>query len=141
MNDTSNTADTLYVSEIIERVEELREERDGFVIGAPDGTETESPEEWAEQNPEDSEELETLEGLLSQLAGYGGDEQWEGKWYPQSLIHRDYFVTAMEELCKDIGELPKEIPGYIVIDWEATANNLEVDYSTVDYNGQEFLYR
>jgi hypothetical protein len=46
----------------VARLRELENERDSFVIGAPDGTETHDPEEWRLQNPEDAEELERLEG-------------------------------------------------------------------------------
>lgn len=43
------------------RLEELRDERDAFVVGAPDGTETPAPEQWAEENPSDADELAELE--------------------------------------------------------------------------------
>ena len=41
----------------------------------------------------------------------------------------------------DIGDLPKDLPAYIVIDWDKTANNIEADYTTVDYDGVEYLIR
>lgn len=44
-----------------DRLEELKDTRDGFVLGLDDGTEVPSPALWAEQNPDEAEELETLE--------------------------------------------------------------------------------
>ena len=124
MTDISNSNDVLDVRDIIARVEELREQ-----------VEPESLDE------DEAAELATLTDLLDQLKGYGGDEQWEGDWYPGTLIRRSYFVEYCEELVKDIGDLPRDLPSYLEIDWTATANNLEVDYSTVDYDGVEYLYR
>ena len=93
-----STADILDIRELIERFEELESDRDGFVIGSPDGTESPAPDKWSEENPEDAEELETLETLLSETKGYGGDEQWRGDWYPLTFIHERYFAQAMEDL-------------------------------------------
>jgi hypothetical protein len=98
-------------------------------------------EAWADENPDDAAELETLAGLLNDMQGYGGDHQWRGDWYPGALIRESYFVEYCEQMLKDIGDLPDELPGYIAIDWDKTADNLRVDYSTVDYDGVEYLYR
>lgn len=117
-------SDIIDVRDIIARVEELRESVEGEVV-----------------IQDEYEELKTLEELLSNLCGYGGDEQWEGDWYPVTLIARSYFVDYCEEMVKDIGDLPQNIPSYLAIDWQATADNLEVDYSTVDFDGDEYLYR
>jgi hypothetical protein len=78
---------------------------------------------------------------MSELAGCGGDEQWQGVWYPVTLISDSYFVDAMRELVQDIGDLPRDIPAYLAIDWEATADNLRVDYSSVDIGGLTYWYR
>ena len=130
--DFSSTDDIIDVRDVIARVEELRAERDE----CEDGTEL-----LAEWNDANGDELRTLEALLSDLAGYGGDEEWEGNWYPVTLIHESHFVDAMRELCEDIGDVPGGFPAYIAIDWEKTADNLRVDYSSVTYDGQEFWYR
>lgn len=138
----SNMDDIIDVRDVITRVEELRDERDSFVIGAPDGTETEAPEQWAAENADEAAELAQLEELLSDLCGYGGDEQWDGDWYPITLIRDSYFTDAMQELCEDIGDMPRDgFPAYMVIDWEATAKNLQVDYSSVEFDGVTYWYR
>lgn len=91
---------------------------------------------------DETEELATLEKLLSQLAGYGGDHQWEDDWYPLTLIHDSYFIEAMQELCEEIGAAPRDgFPSYMVIGWEATAENLRVDYDSVDFGDVTYWYR
>ena len=129
------------IRDIIARIEELEGEQESFVIGAPDGTETPAPDQWAEENSDDAAELALKLSLMSDLAGYGGDEQWRGEWYSITLIPDDEFTDYCEELVSDIGDLPRDIPGYLVIDWKATANNLRVDYSEVEYEGETYLYR
>lgn len=156
-----NTENILDVRDIIERVEELREERDSLTehldecISAyeyHDSDNTKSTPEYddmkeaeeAVKNWEDGEEakeLATLESLLADIRGCGGDHQWHGDWYPVTLIHENYFVEAMKVLVQDVGDLPRDIPDYIEIDWDATAENLRTDYSSVDFDGQEYWYR
>lgn len=51
------------------------------------------------------------------------------------------FVNYAQELVTDIGDLPNGIPNYIVIDWEATAENIKQDYSEVEFQGTTYLYR
>jgi hypothetical protein len=133
--------DQFDIRDVIARYEELESERENFVIGAPDGTEVEAPEQWAEENPDEADELTQMEKFLEEVKGYGGDEQWRGDWYPVGFIAESYFTEAMKELCEDIGDFPNGVPSYYVIDWEATARNLKVDYSEVEIAGVTYLYR
>lgn len=90
---------------------------------------------------DEARELSDMEALLEDVKGYGGDHQWEGDWYPVTLIRESYFPEYCEEFVKEIGDLPQEIPSYLEIDWEKTANNLRVDYSETDFDGVTYLYR
>ena len=126
-------ADLIDVRDVIARVEELRDEREQSDIpakeyGGPNDT-------WAEERTE----LAALESFLAELKGGGGDEQWEGDWYPVTLIADSYFETAMDELLEDIGDLPKDLPGYlkITVDYDA----LQQDYSSVELDGSTYWYR
>lgn len=100
---------------------------------------------WISQDGEmgldddEKEELEKLEELLSDLCGYGGDEQWNGDWYPLTLIRDSYFETAMDELLEDIGDMPKDIPSYLKITVDYAA--LQQDYSSVEFDGVTYWYR
>lgn len=98
-------------------------------------------EKWADENPDDADEFRILTELVNELQGNGGDHQWRGDWYPGYLIRESYFVEYCQHLLDDIGDLPKDLPSYIAIDWEKTADNLRVDYSESEYEGVTYLYR
>ena len=118
------TADIIDVRDIIERVEEL-----------------ESLQEAGEYTETPDCELQQLQSILSELAGYGGDEQWRGDWYPITLIRNDYFVEYVIDLAKDVGDVPQNLPSYLEIDWEASANNVQQDYSFVNVGENTYWYR
>jgi hypothetical protein len=108
------TADIIDIRDIIERIEELNCLVDEIGEGS-------CIEEW-----------KILTGIMAELAGNGGDEQWRGDWYPLTLIRDHHFVDHCRELCEDIGAVPRDLPAYIAIDWDETARNLMVDYSSVE---------
>lgn len=124
--------DIIDIRGIIEHVETLREELAAYV---------EKMDDW-QANADAAEELEELEELLSELEGYGGDEQWEGNWYPATLIHEDYFTEYAQELAEDCGMIGRNDKWpYTCIDWEAAAEELKQDYSTVEFDGHTYYYR
>jgi hypothetical protein len=127
------TAEIIDVRDIIERVEEL--ETDIAILG--------ESEQMADQKAADesADELQPLQSVLADLQGCGGDEQWRGDWYPITLIRDDYFVEYVMDLVSEIGDMPRNIPNYIVIDWEATAQNIQQDYSCVDVGEFTYWYR
>lgn len=66
-------------------------------------------------------------------------DQWEGDWYPVTLVNSDHFTEYAQELAEEMAE-----PGmrdaawpYRHIDWEAAANKLQQDYSCVDLKPME----
>lgn len=135
MTTFSSNDDIIDVRDVITRVEELREGREHWTSEErPAGV-------WHVAYPTDAEELENLEGLLSCLAGYGGDEQWEGQWYPVTLIRDSHFTDYARELLEDCGDIPRDLPGCLEIDWDATACNIRIDYSDVEFNGVTYWYR
>ena len=91
---------------------------------------------------EDQQELAQLWAVLEQCKGYGGDEQWRGDWYPITLIRDDYFTEYAQELAEDIGAIsPQATWPLNCIDWERAARELQMDYSTVEYNDVTYWYR
>lgn len=155
--------DMIDVRDVIERYEELESEHEdlttnlqeaqaelandilkGIFITTEDREDSETVvedakkalENWKEEN---DSEFTALKDLLEELAGYGGDEQWRGDWYPVTLIRYDYFESYMDEMLEDCGELPKDLPSYlsITVDYDA----LKMDYSTVEIDGIEYYYR
>lgn len=115
----SNSDDVIDSRDVIARIEALQENVD-------DGTADE----------EEAAELKTLLALQDEAEGYAPD--WQ---HGAQLIRDSYFVTAMQELCEDIGDMPKGFPSYIEIDWEATARNLQVDYTSVEFDGVTYWVR
>lgn len=121
--------DIIDVRDIIERIEELESLKDDHEA-EPDGG------HWSD---EDAQELRTLTDIMDDLKGYGGDEQWRGDWYPVTLIRESYFTDYTEELVCDCYDL--KLPPFVHVDWEATAREVQVDYSTVEIDGVTFFYR
>lgn len=98
---------------------------------AADAAEVEK--EGAELDEDDAEELEELLDLKEEVGS-----EWK---HGVVLIPESDFEDYCKDLCDDIGDIPKDLPDYIVIDWEATANNLRVDYSEAEFQGETYLYR
>lgn len=115
--------DVIDVRDIIERVEELRLERDN-----------------PETDVELVEELKELESFLSKIAGNGGDHDWEGNWYPVTLIKDSYFEDYAQELAGDL--YGKEISDarwpFNQIDWEKAAEALLMDYVSECLDNQTY---
>lgn len=145
MSDYSFTDDMLNVRDLIERYEELESERDSFFEDRdlPDSERgnAENPiwEEW--EKSDEAKEMNQLQDILDELKGCGGDEQWQGDWYPVTLINSDYFTEYTEELLEDCGYIPKDLPWWIVLDMEKTADNVKQDYTTIDIDDETFYYR
>lgn len=90
---------------------------------------------------DEAAELASLTAVLDDLKGNGGDYQRNGDWYPATLIRDSYFTDYAQELVEDIGDLPNGIPSYIEIDWDATARNIQMDYTSVEIDGETYWYR
>jgi hypothetical protein len=97
----------------------------------------------ASADPDDREEMVRLEILLSDLRGSGGDHQWEGNWYPVTLIRDSYFIDYAQSYAEDIGLVSDTATGwpFDYIDWERAADALQMDYTSVDYDGITYWYR
>lgn len=114
--------DILDVRDLIKRFEEL--------------------EELEEIDDEEIEERNALRALLDELKGAGGDEQWRGDWFPITLIADSYFEQYAQELADDIGAVDSKASWpNDCIDWAKAARELQVDYTTVDYDGVTYWFR
>lgn len=81
------------------------------------------------------EELEPFKALAKKAAP---SCDWDGG---ATLIRDSYFTDYCEEMVEDMGGLPHNFPSYLVINWEATADNLRTDYASVDFDGVAYLVR
>ena len=123
----SNYDNVLDSRAIIERIQELESEFADF-LDATDGDDTESFP--------DIEELKTLRTLANDAIQYSSD--WE---FGEILIRYSYWENYIQEMLEDCGDIPADLPWYIAIDWETTADNISQDYSIVEFNGIDYYIR
>ena len=144
-----NTQDVIDSRDVIARIAELQELADAVTeaqeafdsLENADPTEIEVAESELAQaaanfDEDTQQELATLLALAEEASGYAAD--WE---YGETLIRDSYFTDYARELCEDIGDVPKNFPSYIEIDWEATARNIQMDYTAVDFDGVTYWIR
>lgn len=148
MKDLDLTTDIIDIRDIIERFEELETELVSIYNeqASEDDQAHDSEDDdfitWlAGLDTEEAQEFKQLQDILEELKGCGGDEQFRGDWYPITLIREDYFTEYCIELVQDVGDLPRDLPTYLEIDWEKTADNLRHDYSWVSIGDNDYLYR
>lgn len=123
--------------EVIERIAELTAE----FIDATDSDPADymSEDDWRlGLSDDDAEELTDLIALQEEAEGYIPD--WQ---YGETFISADYFADYAYELCKDVGYLPADLPGWIEnhIDWEGVADELKVDYQEFEFRGTTYYAR
>lgn len=128
--DTRDLNDKL--EELLSDQEDVQSELDLLSSDTEDEVELSEIESLEEQIKNLQDEIDILEDLKSEIPEFENGEQ---------MIKDSYFVDAMKELCEDIGDVSSDLPFYIVIDWETTAENLKVDYSSCEYNGEIYWFR
>ena len=141
-----NYIDTRYLAE---RREALKQEiLDSFLENFPHYEEmTESFEDirfeeeeiesWKQDFEDELKEIEEINDLEDEINSYAGDNFDDGVF----LIDADDFEDFVEQDLEDLGYIPKDFPTWIEIDWKATANNVQQDYSEVTFRGTTYLYR
>ena len=132
----TNADETIDVRDVIARVETLEALRQPGPVDLGDAEDNEAAQDDLFQ------ELATLEDLLSQLQGSGGDEQWRGDWYPVTMIADWYFRDYAQELADDIGAINSDAtwPNNC-IDWDKAARDLRMDYTSVEFYGRTYWVR
>jgi len=91
--------------------------------------------DFQNQISEINEELKPLQELNSEGENYASD--WE---HGATLINEAYFTEYAEETAKDCGAIG-ESADWIVIDWEATAENMKMDYTQIEFECTTFFVR
>ena len=118
----SSRDDVIDPSDLQKAVDTLQEEKDALQTAVDDAQkqvsfatlneeETEEAEEalahakgdLQEWEQEEGQQMKEMEAIVSEV----GEEQ---------MVNDSFFVEYCEELVTDIGDMPKKIPGYIVID-------------------------
>jgi len=113
----SNMDDVIDSRDVIERIEEIEAE-------------------ICDGDFSNEDELATLKALADEAETYAPD--WK---YGEALIRDSYFVEYVQEMLEDCGDIPKDLPHYIEIDWQKTARNIRVDYTAVEFGGVTYWIR
>lgn len=88
--------------------------------------------------PLDEEEAEEL-AAITQLEEEGSIADWQ---YGAALIHEDHFTQYAQDLAEDIGAINRDAAWPLsYIDWDAAAEALQTDYTTVEYLGETYYVR
>ena len=90
-----------------------------------------SVDEDAVLDDEDQAEFNSLTKLLAEVDNYDCE----------TLVRDSYFAQYVQELCEDCGDVPANLPYYIVIDWAATAENMRIDYTAFEFDGVTYWGR
>lgn len=97
---------------------------------------------WPDGLPEILEDSGVIDEYLALRAFCADGAVNVVDWYfGATLIADSYFTEYAKDMVSDIGDLPNEIPSYLVIDWEETAHNLKGDYVKLTYNGVTYWSR
>lgn len=121
----TNSDDVIDVRDVIARFEEL----DNLKIDGD--VDDEQVEEWSR-----------LKSLLEDLEGNGGDEEWRGSWYPITLVRDSYFEDFARDEAEQLGLIKSDMSWpYTCINWEEAAEQLQQDYTSVDFGGVDYWYR
>ena len=130
--EVSNNEDILDSRDIIARIEELE--------GDKESAESDPEEYGSLFTEDDAEELRVLQELADEGEGHS---DWS---YGATLIRESYFAVYAQELADDIcpspdaRDLAEQWP-YRHIDWEAAAQELRMDYGSVEFDGTTYLIR
>lgn len=147
-NPISNSDDIIDSRDVIARIEELEDERTMFAEDAEhEAVESgESKEDaaiagitaYAEWDESDNgQELAALESLAAEAEGYAPD--WN---HGESLIRDSWFQTYAEELADDIGAIDRNAKWPCNhINWKQAAEELQQDYTSVDFDGVTYWIR
>ncbi len=145
--EVSNSEDIIDSRDIIRRIRELESDMDtahseAMVEAGAEEDEFPSLDEWLKQEADDykrsnqaeAAELIALRALEEEAEAYSAD--WR---HGATLIRDSYWAEYAQELVNETESL--NAPDYVVIDWEATAENLKADYTSVDFDGVEYWIR
>ena len=79
----------------------------------------------------ETEELAVLRAFADEAASYF--EDWT---YGEGLIEDSFFVSYAQELAEDIGAIAHDAPWPTThIDWDAAADALKMDYTSIELDG------
>ena len=91
-------------------------------------------ESWRENWEDDLQTIEEIDDLENEVC----NSEWD---YGLALIPEGDFEDYVQELISDCGYINNDVPSWIKIDWETTAENVKVGYSEVEFRGETYYYQ
>jgi len=142
MRNISNTQDIIDSRDIIAKLAEMESELENWLKELNDEEQEKADEdedyvqeEWTPEDWEDFDELKALRDLNEQGESY---PDWT---YGETLISDSYFKTYAMELADDIGATKGEGWPNTCIDWDQAARELQMDYSIITFDGEDYWIR
>lgn len=116
----------------VEQIAEIREEYS--VQDEDDISDEEFGWKWEDEVGSDADELKNLTNLREEIG-----RSWKDG---VELIREQDFEEYAQNYAESIGAIDRD-GGWpaCCIDWERAANQLMMDYSSVDYDGETYYYR
>jgi hypothetical protein len=128
IKEITNSEDVIDLRDVTDRVEHLEQLRQSGPVDLGDDNDTDQDVLFAE--------LASLESLLDELRGNGGDHDWRGDWYPLLLVRDSYFEDFARQEAEDLDLIKSDARWpYTCIDWKRAARELQMDYTTVEFDG------
>jgi len=135
-----NGDDTIDSRELARLLAEMASDRVDLVDAvayAEDDEDREAAQESLDAWDDDhGEEYEALKAFCEEA------EQYCDGWSSGAqLIEDSHWTEYAEQLTEDLGGLPRDLPEWVVVDWEATADNLKADYTAVEWGAYTYWVR
>lgn len=128
--------DTRDLAERQAELQAIKDAHDEWLIEMKEARDDEETEELEDNEPPDLDDDEAQE--LAELDALESDvTEWSSG---NTLIPEEDFTDYVQDLAKDIGAIGSDAD-WIVIDWEATADGVKMDYIEVTYQGDTYLVR
>lgn len=134
-----NGDDTIDSRELAELLTEMAQDRADLVDAVddePSDTKENAQAELDAWDDEHGEEYAALEEFCNEAEQYCSD--WH---HGATLILDEHWADYAQQLVEDVGDIPRNMPTYVVIDWEATADNLKADYTAVEWGAYTYWVR
>ncbi len=140
---------TLDIDELNDRLSELEGLRDTLATAQDELKEADTDEAKAEAQEaidaaeidfgkEEQDELKALESIKDEIGESRGKINGEGGPFVDESDFKEY----ARELAEDIGAIDPDAGWPLgCIDWEKAADELKMDYSSIEWNGTTYLYR
>lgn len=141
MREINNSQDVMDSRDMMKQLEEWESEREALV-DAVNEAETDddrkaAQDELDEWDADYGDDYKALKEFCEEAEGYAS--YWK---YGEAVIRDTYFTDYAEELANDTCEMGKASDWpFRHIDWEAAADELKQDYTSIDYDGVTYWVR